>query len=142
VFLASGCGAQGDKWTKDRPPVYPVSGQVLLNGEPVAKATVAFQPVGQGGKPGSALTDDRGYFNAQTFEKGDGLTRGKHRVSIRKTHLVDRAGNIVEMVVDDGGGLTEKHFLPDKYADFTTSGIEVLIEADKTNKLEPFNLAK
>jgi hypothetical protein len=112
-----------------------------LNGEPVAKATLAFQPVNEGGKPGFALTDDRGYFNAQTFEQGDGLTEGTHRVSIRKTHLVDRSGNIVEIIVDDGGGLVEKNFLPNGYADFATSGIEVQIEAKKTNKLDPINLS-
>lgn len=140
ALLTSGCAKQGDQWTKDRPPVYPASGQVLLNGEPVAKATLVFQPLGEGGKPGFALTDDKGNFNAQTFEEGDGLTEGKHRVSIKKTLMVDSAGKIVETVVDDGAGLTEKNFLPEKYGDFTSSGIEVTIEATKANRLEPFNL--
>jgi hypothetical protein len=135
-----GCGSRSDHWTKQRPQVYRVAGQVLLNGEPVGKATLTFQPLDEDGKPGFALTDDRGYFNVQTFEPGDGLTEGGHRVSIRKTHLVDRSGKIVQQVLDDGGGLVEKHFLPEHYADFTTSGIQIQVEAKKSNRLDPFQL--
>jgi hypothetical protein len=141
VLLIIGCG-RDDKWVQGRPPVYPTSGQVLLDGEPVEKATVVFQPVDANGKPGTALTDARGYFQAETFESGDGLTAGTHRVSIRKVHMADRDGNIVEAVVDDGGGLKEKHFLPEKYANVETAGIEVTIEATGQNELQPFNLAK
>jgi len=140
MFLIVGCG-RDDQWVQGRPPVYPTSGQVLFNGEPVEKATVIFQPVDAGGKPGTALTDARGYFKAETFENADGLTEGTHRVSIRKVHMADRDGNIVEMVLDDGGGLQEKHFLPEAYASFETSGLEITIEATGRNELQPFNLA-
>lgn len=141
IFVTVGCGRE-DRWVQGRPPVYPTSGQVLLDGEPVDKATVIFQPVSADGKPGTALTDSRGYFKAETFESGDGLTAGTHRVSIRKVHMADRDGNIVETVVDDGGGLKEKHFLPEQYASFETSGIEITIEASGRNELQPFNLTK
>lgn len=144
VLVATwGCGGgREDQWTQARPPVYPVSGQVLSNGEPVAQATVMFQPVSEGGKPGFATTDGRGNFRAQTFETGDGLTEGTHRVAIHKTHMVDQSGNIVEEVMDDGIGLTEKNLLPEIYADFATSGIEVTVEAVRSNQLEPFDLSQ
>jgi hypothetical protein len=138
LFLGGGCSGSS---RSDGPAVYPVSGRVLLNGEPVARATLAFQPLNDDGKPGIALTDNGGYFNSQTFEKGDGLIAGRYRVSIRKTFLVDRSGNIVELVTDDGGGLAEKNFLPDRYAEFSTSGIEVEVEAKRTNRLDPFELS-
>src|SRR5690554_383256 len=100
VFMIIGC-SRNDQWVEGRPPVYPTSGQVLFNGEPVEKATVIFQPVNADGKPGAALTDARGYFKAEKLESGDGLTEGPHRVSIRNVHMADRDGNIIETVVDD-----------------------------------------
>lgn len=141
ILIGPGCGSRGgDRWTKDRPPVHFTSGQVLLDGEPVDGATVTFQPIDQGGKPGFAVTDKKGNFEVQTFDPGDGLTAGKHRVSIQKTEMVDSSGNVVREVKDEGTDLKEKHFLPEKYADFTTSGLEVEIKADTKNKLEPFDL--
>jgi hypothetical protein len=141
VPFVSGCGCSG-KSRSDRASVYPVSGRVLLDGEPVVGATLAFQPLNDEGKPGIAVTDNGGYFNAQTFEKGDGLIAGRYRVSIRKTHLVDRNGNIVQMVMDDGGGLVEKNFVPARYAEFATSDIEVEVEAKRINRLDPFELSE
>ena len=140
MILTAGCGSRGDKWTEGRPPVYPTSGQVLYKGEPVDGATVTFQPVDAGGKPGSALTDSEGRFEVRTFDEGDGLTAGSQRVAIQKTQMVDKSGKVVELVTDDGMGLTEENVLPKKYADFKTSGIEVKIQEGE-NELEPFNLS-
>lgn len=83
-----------------------------------------------------------GNFEVQTFDPGDGLTAGKHRVSIQKTEMVESSGDVVKEVKDEGTDLKEKHFMPEKYADFTTSGLEVEIKADTKNKLEPFDLTK
>ena len=142
-LVALGCGsAKEDRWTKERPLVHPTSGQVLLNGKPVAEATVTFQPVDPAGKPGFAATDRVGKFEVQTFDPDDGLTAGKFRVAIQKTTMVDAEGNEVKEITDDGAGLTERNFLPKKYASFADSGLEVQIEAGKKNELEPFNLTE
>lgn len=143
LALASGCDSgASDRWTQDRPPVYPTSGQVLLDGQPIEGATVTFQPLDGAGKPGYATTDGDGRFEAQTFDPGDGLTAGRHRVAIQKTAMVDRSGNVVEVITDEGTGLTEKNFLPAKYADYTASGLEVEIVPDTENALEPFALSE
>jgi len=134
-----GCGKRKDKWTEQRPPVYVTTGQVLNNGVPVDKAVVKFQPIDSVGKPGFAVTDADGRFEVQTFDPGDGLTAGKHRVAIQKVQLVDAQGNVLERLVDDRP-TTEQHLLPEKYSTFSKSGLEVTIEADKKNKLEPFDL--
>jgi len=140
LILSSGCSSKSDKWVEGRPPVYPATGQVLLNGEPVADATVTFQPEDPAGKGGSAMTDSNGYFEAQTFEPGDGLTEGVHNVAVRKVLMVDRNGNVVE-VVREPGDVMEKSYLPDKYGKYDKSGLQVTI-ANGTNDLGSFNLSK
>ncbi|MEW4455919.1 carboxypeptidase-like regulatory domain-containing protein [Bremerella sp. JC817] len=136
VALIGGCGSKkDDKWTRGRPPVYRAFGTVTYQGNPVADAVVTFQPTSaEGGKGGSALTDSRGYFEARTFESGDGLTEGTHRVAISKVQLVDAQGNIVTEIREPIG-LREKNLVPKKYSDFKKSEIEVTINADGANDL-------
>jgi hypothetical protein len=43
VLLASGCQRQPDKWEQSRLPTVPVTGAVLLDGEPITEATVMSQ---------------------------------------------------------------------------------------------------
>ena len=139
MFSSAGCG---DPAVDGRPPTYFTSGQVLLDGEPVPEATVVFQPVDQpDGKPGFALTDAEGYFEAQTFEPGDGLTAGTHRVSIRKSQIVDKkTGEVVE-VVGEPGLVKEVELVPKTYGNFKTSGLEARIKAEEENELPPFELS-
>lgn len=128
--LVAGCsGKREDKWTRGRPPTYEVTGKVTYQGKPVADAVLTFQPVDETGKGGSAITDDQGYFEAQTFDPSDGLTPGAHRVAIHKVQLVDASGNVVTEIREPGG-LREKNLVPKKYADFKKSGIEIKVEED------------
>ena len=136
----AGCSSS-DRWKEGRPPTYFTSGKVLLDGKPEAGVTVTFQPTDQEkGKPGFAVTDENGYFEAQTFDPRDGLTEGTHRVALKKAQLVDRAGKVVTEVTSDAP-LKEQHVVPEKYNDFAKSQIEVQIKAGKNN-LEPFQLTK
>ncbi|QEG38081.1 carboxypeptidase-like regulatory domain-containing protein [Roseimaritima ulvae] len=139
LMCLGGCSGKSDRWTQARPPVYPVSGQVLLNDQPVEHATITFQPSDPAGKAGSAITDAEGRFEAQTFDPGDGLTAGTHKVAIKKIAMVDASGNIVEEIREPGG-ITEKHFLPKKYGDYETSELEITVNADGSNELTPFEL--
>lgn len=136
LALGTGCGTgpREDQWTKGRPPVHPVSGQLLHDGSPVADATITFQPVDAAGKPGYAMTDSRGYFKAQTFNPADGLTAGAHRVAVQKTQILDRDGNILKEVREPEG-VVEKHLLPERYADFQKSDLEITVTADQSNDL-------
>jgi hypothetical protein len=136
-----GC-TSSDKWKDGRPKTYFTSGKVLLNGQPEEGVTVTFQPVdAEKGKPGWAITDANGYFEAQTFDPRDGLTEGTHRVALKKAQLVDRAtGKVVTEVTTDAP-LKELHVVPEKYNDFSASQIEIQIAAKK-NRLEPFQLTK
>lgn len=134
-----GCSSKReDKWTRGRPPVYEASGQVTYQGKPVVDAVVTFQPVDDTGRGGSAVTDYQGYFQAQTFDPGDGLTPGTHRVAVHKVQLVDASGNVVTEIREPGG-LREKSLVPKRYADFKKSGIEVTV-TEGDNELGVFEL--
>ena len=67
-----------------------VSGKVTLDGKPVAKAVVTFNPVPKSGSDiagnsASGTTDENGQYTLRTYVEGswkDGAQLGKHKVSI------------------------------------------------------------
>jgi hypothetical protein len=74
-----------------------VRGQVTLQGQPLPRALVEFQPVAPGGSPSSGITDAEGRYELMyTFERR-GATPGEHVVSIRTGGaFVDENGREVE----------------------------------------------
>jgi hypothetical protein len=81
AVLAAGCSSEGYK-------IAPVSGRVTLNGKPVEKAAVMFQPVAPEGNynpgPGSyGITDAEGRYTLKLIGKETpGAVVGKHKVRI------------------------------------------------------------
>ncbi|QDT52919.1 hypothetical protein Pan44_09320 [Caulifigura coniformis] len=139
AFMIAGCSSE-DPWKKNRPPVYTTTGIVEVDGRPIEGVTVLFQPVdADKGKPGTAVTDRNGAFTAQTFDPGDGLTEGTHRVSLSKTVMLDKQGNEVKEIREPGDA-KETHMIAKKFGAFETSGIEVQIKSDGSNELETFKV--
>src|SRR3954454_9920331 len=64
----------------DRTPVYPVHGQVLLNGKPLPEAIVTFHhEAGDAKVPlPSAHTDAEGRFKLTSYATGDGAPEGSY----------------------------------------------------------------
>jgi hypothetical protein len=64
----------------------PVSGTVMLDGKPLANATVVFEPISNEPNPGPGsigTTNAKGEFSLQLMTgKGQGAVVGKHKVSI------------------------------------------------------------
>jgi hypothetical protein len=77
VVLAVGCaGSESGKYA-------PVSGQVILNGSPLADATVSFQPDSTIGRGSSGKTDAQGKYSLMVLGTGEkGALVGKHKVVI------------------------------------------------------------
>jgi hypothetical protein len=69
--LAAGCGGPVD-----------VQGKVLMDGKPLAKATVVFVPE-EGGLEAGAVTDEEGSFRLST-SKSDGAKPGEYLVTVSK----------------------------------------------------------
>jgi hypothetical protein len=112
-------------------PPYPVSGQVLVNGQPAKGVRVVFYHEGDWGNERTivpqAWTEEDGQFVLETYGVKDGAPAGDYRVTVEWPAY--RRG---------------KNWGPDKlgskYAKRETSGLTAHME-ERSNKLPPFELA-
>ena len=74
-LMLSGCGGN--------PKVATVSGVVTLDGEPIDRASVLFQPQ-EGGRPSFAVTDEQGRYKLSYSRSQNGATIGSCVVKITK----------------------------------------------------------
>ncbi len=125
MTVTLGCGDSG-------PQLAPVTGQVLLDGEPVADAGVLFSP-NTPGPAASGSTDEQGNFSLMTGSR-DGALVSSHRVVISKseTRGVSADADGLSGAVVDGGWLFVDH-LPRRYNDPKTSGLTADVAADDEN---------
>jgi hypothetical protein len=81
LLTGFGCGSSG-------PRMYKISGKVTLNNQPVANASIHFEPEGEGdnrGLPADGQTGSDGtYAYVSTKTTGDGIAAGKYKVTISK----------------------------------------------------------
>jgi hypothetical protein len=116
----------------NRPETFPVHGNVTMAGEPLAGATVMFNPVAVGGSGGIAVTDVNGHYRLTTFEAGDGAVPGDYQVALVKTifHKQDGVDAMVAMSGDP------KNVLPLRYADGSRSGFTAKVAAEPNNAFD------
>jgi len=72
VVVLAGCGGQRTS---------PVNGVVLLDGKPLAGASIQFVPQGTG-RDATGQTDASGEFSMSTFNPKDGVMPGEYKVVI------------------------------------------------------------
>ncbi len=77
-----GCGGSGL-------PTVPVTGQVLVDGQPMEGVSVVFNPVDAGGRAASGVTDAEGKFTLTTEVNGDGALPGSYKVAVSKYLVAD-----------------------------------------------------
>ena len=79
ILVLAGCAKSGQ-------PTIPIEGTVTWNGQPLANAQIAFQPVAAGDKgsarPAVGRIDDRGQYFVSTFANGDGAMPGEYTVVV------------------------------------------------------------
>jgi hypothetical protein len=128
LAVASGCGSKKDS----RPRRVPVSGTVLRMGQPVAAATVLFEPLGST-PAATGETDAAGQFRLTTFDPGDGAVPGEYAVAVRKVEVIpsNRPGDAPDDLATPPPD--EKWLLPVKYGHTTSSGLTATVKADATN---------
>jgi hypothetical protein len=105
----SGCG-------DGRPARVPISGQVLIDGQPLKFGVVKFVP--DQGRPSSGKLDADGRFALHCFDDADGAVLGHHHVAVYANEALDDRR-------------THWH-APRKYANINTSGLEQQISEPKT----------
>lgn len=126
VALVSGCNSG-----PGLPATVPAEGTVILDGAPVADATIIFI-ADVGSYNASAVTDKEGKFAMKAFEEKKGAVPGAYKVSINKTIVESRDGRQGESDVN------LKQGLPMKYSNFLTSGLTIQLgtNGDKNIKYE------
>jgi hypothetical protein len=102
TLIFAGCG-------DGRPARVPVSGMVLIDGQPLTRGHVKFVP--SNGRPSIGKIAEDGKFTLTCFDGGDGAIPGAHRVQVSSNRIISNT--------------KIEWFAPSKYADFRTSGIEI-----------------
>jgi hypothetical protein len=87
IALASSCGQSKLAPIKGQQPVFPVSGQLMMGGEPMTDAQVFFIPIDEPAANVSrirphAVVDEDGAFKVSTYGSEDGAPAGNYRVVI------------------------------------------------------------
>jgi len=84
-----------------------VSGQVLIDGEPLKYGQVVFVP--KGGRPSTADLDENGRFMLTSFDPKDGAALGVHQIAVYANEQLDQTRT--------------KWHAPRRYSFYSSSGL-------------------
>ena len=126
VLALGGCG-EGDPG----PAIQPVTGTLLVDGKPAARARITFHPAGgtPTGTTPYAETDADGTFRPSTRLTGDGMPAGAYLLTVVWP----------EIQVDRGEEIAGRDRLGGRYKDPRTSKLKALIQEGE-NALPPIEL--
>ena len=131
LIALTGCGA-----ASSGPTTTPVTGEVTLNGQPVAGADVAFMPTvsGPDSAPAQAITDDTGRFEVVSlFDQGrttrTGMLPGSYAVSVTQLEQVSSSAR------------PPRNLLPEKYASPESSELGAVVDSQGESHFK-FELTK
>ena len=89
LAILSGCAG---KMKEDLPEVFPVTGVVKMNGQPLAGASVMFNGTSKGkARTGAGSTNAKGEFKIVTFQHREGAVPGEHIVTVSKINTPTEA---------------------------------------------------
>lgn len=95
-----------------RPARVTVSGQVLIDGQPLTTGNIKFVP--EGARPSSGAIDSAGRFTLTCYDGDDGVVPGTHRVQVSSMEVISAS--------------KVRWLAPPKYADYRTSGLSYTID--------------
>ncbi len=110
IGVATGC-------SEARPERVPISGVVLIDGQPMPDCYIQFVP--SNGRASRGHTDSEGRFSLTCYEDQDGVLLGAQRVSVTAFKEIN--------------GETIQWNLPKKYMDHKTSNIRFEIDEPNDN---------
>jgi hypothetical protein len=120
LSFITGCG-------DGNPKTYPVDGRVIFEDGKVAEiGTVEFRMNQDENRIiARGVIRKDGSFSMSTFEPGDGAVEGKHQAIVQ------------QMVISEGLGPSHQHGprVPKKYADYSTSGLQVEVKPIEKNQI-------
>lgn len=127
LLCPSGCGKPGLQ-------VNPVEGVVLLDGKPVAGATVEFAPVSPGALTAIGRSDGEGRFKLTSTRGGPpngGAVTGDYDVLFKKAEY-DLKGT-GKTPADDMDGVPLVYEVPQRYGDLKTSGLKATVKQGRND---------
>ena len=128
LVILSGCSSQVNG---DLPEVFPVTGIVKMNGQPVVGAAVVFNGTSKGkSRTGAGGTNSQGEFKIVTFQQGEGAVPGDHIVTVSK---IDAP---TEPDPKSGELPPAKNLLPEKYNDLGMTPLRATVNAKGKNHVE------
>ncbi|MCA9126674.1 MAG: carboxypeptidase regulatory-like domain-containing protein [Planctomycetales bacterium] len=143
LLLVSGCGPGGIG-------TVPVTGTVLVDGEPMEGVMVVFNP-GDGGRAASGRTDAQGVYTLTTEVNGDGALPGSYQISVSK-HEAEEDDLPKEVDPNDEASLDaiyskvdarktakSKNLIEDMYSNYRGSGLTAEVKSGGENKFD-FNV--
>lgn len=111
----------------------PAEGVVLLDGQPLAGATVTFMPQAEG-RPASAVTGADGRFKAALPDGKGGLAPGEYRVVVMLVkQAVLAAGGEAAETASGGGGPPVEYIVPQRFGNPETSGLTASLSRGATD---------
>ena len=134
AVCATSCGSS------DEVPVYPVRGQVLVQGQSAENAYIVCYPQGasvevQQLTPRGKTTAD-GRFSLKTYRQGDGAPPGDYKISI-VWHPPPEGMRTDQLHPSELTALPDR--LEGRFADPATSGLTVTVTSGQ-NELPPFEI--
>ena len=106
-------------------PTAPVSGKVLVDGQPVPKGQVIFAP--EQGRAATGILGPDGTFTLSTYRPNDGAVVGKHTVTVISA---EPAADADPEDIDS----PMRWLVPRRYSDPGTSGLEFEVKAEGRNQ--------
>jgi len=139
VLVIAGCSRQP---ASNRPQTVPVKGRITLGGQPLAGATISFQPDGKG-NGASGISDDSGGYALSTFAAKDGAVAGKYKVAVTKMDGAPSGKDMNESgyAPPTASSPPPKSLVPAQYADPAKSGLTAEVTAGAANSFD-FDLKK
>jgi len=120
VCLIAGCNSRDP----NLPEVARVRGVVMFKGEPLPEGEIHFHPEDTQSNPGSGMIQKDGTFELSTYERHDGATVGKHKVTINIPPHLD--GSIPDPPIQ----------IPKQYGNPDATPLSVEVVSGKTNTFE------
>jgi hypothetical protein len=121
IIAVAGCGEAA-------PSTYPVTGKVSYQGKPLPLGVVMF--ISKTGPAAAANIGPDGTYRLDAVP-------GKHRVSVvAMPKQQGRPDPNVEGGIDTTGFPAPKSLIPEKYNEYSTSGIEVEVKPDGENQID------
>ena len=118
-----GCGGS------DAPPTAPISGVVMMQGQPVPNVNVTFYP--KSGRPATGRTNAEGRFKLTTLKPGDGAVIGTHKIAVTNDASNDASSSppMPGMPGYEAYMSSQKKGVASRFADPEKSGLTMVVEA-------------